>query len=446
MSTTPVDGGRRTQRGTGTGEQPRPAAAELHATRGALVARLLLPRAREVVLKLPLVPLGALTALVAREHLPGPAELGQLLVLWVLVELLAYQARYQLNDLRDRAADAAHPESAHRGRLSFPWTPLRAAAVWGSVVVRVVLSVLLAVALPGAPGEAALAFLVLLVLVSGGYELVRERIRRAPAVDPTGPRARSLGVPVLLFVPLGYGLRVWTGYHAAAAGELPARLGVLLVVTLLATYTASVLTAWVLEATTFLGERGAPPAAGLGRRAHVALLLHHAGLLRVEGRSERARPADELVVARERPARSALDLKAWDAAGAAALLAAYAAVGVGGGADGTGWAVLAVAGVVSAAAPPVLHLRSRAGVGGWDGRPPWLAPRSLAAVVAVEVTALVVAAVVLLLHDAPQARLLWLVAFVLFQVGSTRTSSYRRGFGPLSLVRRPLAWARDRRR
>ncbi|MEJ5915656.1 hypothetical protein [Pseudokineococcus sp. 1T1Z-3] len=423
----------------------RPGRKELAASRGQLLARLLLPRAREIFLKLPLVPLGALTAVVARGELPTAAALGQLLVLWVLVELLAYQARYQLNDLRDRAADAAHPEKASRGRLSFPWTPARAVAVWTSVVVRVALAVVLAVLLPGAAGQAATVFLVVLVVVSGTYEALRERIRRSPAVEPGGTRARSLGVPVLVWVPMGYGLRVWAGYHAMAAGELPALLGLLLVVTVLATFAASVLVAWALEATTFLRGRGEPPAAGLGRRAHLAVLLSHAGLLVVEGTARRPVPGPDVVVARDRPARSALDLRAWDVAAALGLLCAYAAAGVAGGADTLGWAVLAAAALLSVAAPSVLHLRSRPGAGPWDARPPWLAVGSLAAVVAVEVAALALALVVLLVVDPAQARLLWLPAFVVFQVGSTRTSSYRRGFGPFSLVRRPLAWARARR-
>ncbi len=417
---------------------------DLRATRRQVLGRALLPRSREMLLKLPLVPLGAAVALVAAGSVPGPGAIAQLVVLWVVVEPLAYQARYQLNDLRDRAADAAHPERDHRGRLTFPWTPARAAVVWGSLGARVAAAVALAVLLPGSAGEAAVAFLVLLVLVSGAYELARERVRRSGPVAPDGVDARRLGLPVLACVPLGYGLRVWTGFHAAA-GDLPPLLGVLLVATVLATYTACVLLAWALEATTFLGERGAPPAEGLGRRAHVALLLAHAGLLRAEGRSPSPVPGRALVVARDRPAASALDLRAWDVAGAAAVVGAYLVAGAGTGADGAVRAVLVAAGLLSAAAPSLVHLRSRPGSGPWDGRAPWLAPGSLAVVVALEWVLLVGALVAVLVLAPAQARLLWVPAFVLFQVGSTRTSSYERGFGPLSTVRRPLAWLRRRR-
>ncbi|GAA2020232.1 hypothetical protein WDZ16_08555 [Pseudokineococcus marinus] len=423
---------------TGSGE-------DLRATRRQVLARALLPRSREMLLKLPLVPLGAAVALVAAGRVPGPAAIVQLVVLWVVVEPLAYQARYQLNDLRDRAADAAHPERDHRGRLTFPWTPARAAVVWGSLGARVAAAVALAVLLPGSAGEAATGFLVLLVLVSGAYELARERVRRAGPVAPDGVAARRLGLPVLACVPLGYGLRVWTGYHAAAGGELPPVLGILLVATVLATYTACVLLAWALEATTFLGERGAPPAEGLGRRAHVALLLAHAGLLSAEGRSPRPVPGRALVVARDRPAGSALDVRAWDVAGAVAVVGAYLLAGAGTGADGAVRAVLVAAGLLSAAAPSLVHLRSRPGSGPWDGRAPWLAPGSLAVVVALEWLLLAGAMVAVLVLAPAQARLLWVPAFVLFQVGSTRTSSYERGFGPLSTVRRPLAWLRRRR-
>ncbi len=468
-----------------------PDAADLAATRRRLVVRLLLPRGREQVWKWTLIPVGAALALGVRASWPSAGEVAALVLVWLVAEQLGYQARYQLNDLRDRAADAAHPAGAARGRLSFPFTPLRAALVWGSVAVRAVLAVALtALVLDGAPQEAAAWFLVVMVVSSAAYEAARERVRREVVVPGTA-RAAALGVPVLLVVPVGYGLRVWAGYHALRPEGGPVTPAVLVVAAVLCLFTASTLLAWALEGTSFLrpadGPGGSGPGDGgpgdggpgdggpgdggpgdggpgvrvdpaLGQRAHIALLVAHAGLLErlgpptghpaVTDRPAGGRPAPEpvrLVLARDRPAAGARSVLAWDLAAAAAVALAHAVVVAASGARGAAALGLLALGALSAAAPLVARAVRPPGPGPWDRRPSWLGGGALAVTVAVELTVLAVL-VAALAAVAPRGLLVvWFVAFVLFQWGATRASSYVRGFGPLSLVRRPLAWLRARR-
>ena len=421
-----------------------PDAAALRATRGDLVRRLLLPRGLETLNKWLLLPVGGLVAVSQMGALPPARLLAQAALLWLVVEQLAYQARYQLNDLRDRRADNAHPEKRSRGRLAMPWTRCRAALVWGSVAVRVVLAVLLvATVLDGRPQQAGAVFLLLMVPISAAYEAARERMRRSP-VDLDGPGVRGHALPVLLVVPLGYGLRVWTGYHALAAPDAGPALAVLLVLAVIAVYTGSVLLAWALEGSSFvLPDATLRP--GLGAKAHLALLVRHTGLLDVVPATLSRPAATSLVLARDRPARGPLDMKAWDLAAAVALPLGYAVAAAGVDADRLTTAVLALAAATGVVLPLALRIWAP-GPPVWDTRPSWLGAGGLARTVAVEVAALGLAAAVVLVHDAPQGRLLWLPAFFLFVTGAVRTSSRVRGFGPLSMIKRPVLWLREQHR
>ncbi len=435
-----------------------PDRAALAATRRHLVARLLVPRGREQLWKWVLIPVGAALAAAVHGTPPSLRDVAAVVLVWLVAEQLGYQARYQLNDLRDRAADAAHPAGLARGRLSFPWTPLRAALVWGSVAARAATAVgVTALVLDGTPQEAAAWFLVVMVLTSAAYEAVRERVRRE-VVAPGTARARALGVPVMAVVPLGYGLRVWAGYHTLRPEGAELAPVVLVVAAVLCLYTASTLLAWALEGTSFLRARpggGVDVEPSLGARAHIAVLVEHAGLL------HRGDPAPDdrtgaggvpvpsrLVLARDRPVREGAPLLVWDVAAAAAVALAHAVVAVGSGVGGAAAVALVLTGAVSTAAPLIARRLRRPGLtrgGPWDERPSWLGAGALAATVAVEVGALVVLVVVLAVTAPGGLWLVWFVAFVLFHWGATRASSYERGFGPLSLVRRPLRWAKARR-
>jgi len=234
------------------------------------------------------------------------------LLVWVVAEQLGYQARYLANDLRDRTADEVHPAAAQRGRLPGGLARRHVRVLWASVLGRLAVALGLALLLDGPAREAALGFLLGLVVVTAAYEAGRDRVRRQ-AVAPGTSAALGLALPVVASVPLGYGLRVAAGHHAATVDGWEVE-GVLLVLTVLLLQTACVLLAWTLEGTAFLGSF---PLArrydvSLQRLAHVGLLLVHAGALH---RAATAVPARELrvegeptrvVVARDRPAATAL--------------------------------------------------------------------------------------------------------------------------------------------
>src|SRR5215203_4617619 len=99
-------------------------------------------------------------------------------IVWIALELLIYQARYQWNDIRGFTADQRHPDAAARGRL--PGPPSRGKEhVRASALValgRLALAAVLAIAL--APLELAgplLALTVAVFGVAGLYEVLRAR-------------------------------------------------------------------------------------------------------------------------------------------------------------------------------------------------------------------------------------------------------------------------------
>lgn len=421
--------------------RPAPGVA---ASRRTFWTRLLLPRFRDVVFKWAFLPTGALVAVSVGGHSLTGRDVVQLLLLWVVVEQLAYQARYLVNDLRDRVTDAQHPAGAQKSRLAFPMTPARLVGTWASVAARLVLALLISVlVLDGTFGEAALGFIVLLLPVSALYEAARNRIRREDA-EPASLRARTLALPVLLSVPLGYGLRVWAGYHALKPPADPWWHVGLLVVTALLLQLATVMLGWALEATTYL--RSEPPGYDprLRGRGHIAVLARHAGLLgRAGDGSAGDVDARTLLVGRDRPAAGPADLRAWDLAAAAALLLAYLTAVLAVDAPDVAVLTAVVVAGASAAAPSVVHLAARHARSPLPWRP-WLGRGRLATVVAVEAILWSTGLVVVLLVEPGAARLWWLPGFALLQWGFVRASSYASGYGPLSMLMRPLLWARHR--
>src|SRR5207253_1244883 len=131
-------------------------------------------------------------------------QLWQAVLVWLVLELLVYQARYQWNDVRGFAADQAHPDRVARGRLPGPIERARPHITASLVVagVRLALAAALAIAVPGLRG----IILAMTVGVFGGafvYEHVRSRA--------TG---RTNEVPVPLHPSL---LALWTAVGAGYA-------------------------------------------------------------------------------------------------------------------------------------------------------------------------------------------------------------------------------------
>jgi hypothetical protein len=424
---------------TGTGAAPQGAA-------GVPWRRLVLPRNRSVWVKWGYLPLGAVAALAVGGRAPSARTLLEVLAVWVVAEHLGYQARYLANDLRDRAADEAHPARAQRRRLPGGLTRTHVGLLWASVAARLVLALAVALLLDGAAGEAALGFLAGLLVITLAYELGRDRVRRA-TVAPGGAGALGLALPVLTAVPLGYGLRVGAGYHSAAADGLDA-VGVLLVGTVLLLQTACVLLAWTLEGTAFLGSFPAADRydAALQRLAHIGVLLVHAGAL---DRGAVPVPADDLapdggpvraVVARDRPARSGSQVRAWDVAASAALATSVLTVAVA--ADSSALRGLLAAGGLLLAAAPWLGRSLVARGHGPDGT--WLGSGALAATVRVEALAVLVVGLSVVVLEPRSSWLVLLPVVTALQWASVRASSWVVGVGPGTAVR-ALAGARTGR-
>ena len=186
-----------------------------------LLSYLILPRPEDLV-KACFFPLGTLiaasTALdqVDLEKLDA-AGITTWVLVWLCLELLIYQARYQWNDIRGLADDTNHPEDRARGRLPHGHGVSDGAAVASSLAVmatRLVLVALVASAAP-MPADAPLLTLTCVVFGVGAiYEFLRE-------ARPSGraPRA-TLSWGIFACVGVGYAVRglagVWcTNYLVA---------------------------------------------------------------------------------------------------------------------------------------------------------------------------------------------------------------------------------------
>ncbi|MCW2745488.1 MAG: hypothetical protein JWM48_2038 [Mycobacterium sp.] len=177
-----------------------------------LAGYLLVPRPKDLV-KAVVAPLGFAVGTVAVGGVAAE-QAGRAVLVWLALELLVYQARYQWNDVRGFAADQAHPDAAARGRLPGPLEKARPhiAASLAVMALRLGLTAALAVAVPGVAG-------VLLAMTVGvfGAAVVYERLRSAA----TG---RTSTVPVPLRPALlalwvvagaGYAVRGMTGLALA---------------------------------------------------------------------------------------------------------------------------------------------------------------------------------------------------------------------------------------
>jgi hypothetical protein len=83
-----------------------------------IVSYLLLPRPGDLF-KAAIIPIAfAVGCLISGEV--DASKVLRALVVWIVIEPLLYQARYQFNDVRGFVADQRHPHAAQRGRLPGP--------------------------------------------------------------------------------------------------------------------------------------------------------------------------------------------------------------------------------------------------------------------------------------------------------------------------------------
>ncbi|KQY44362.1 hypothetical protein [Cellulomonas sp. Root137] len=294
--------------------QPRPARPP--GTRS-LTQYLLLPRPDSIPKAFLIVVAAALAAVVDGVSLGG--TVWTVLLGVVVFELLLYQSRYQLNDIRGLEEDTSDPAAAERQRL--PVRPGEARfAVRASLVVaaaRIYAAVCLTLFL-APPGQVVMAVAAaLLVILSAIYELLRAR-----------SGARLVGV----VLALGYALRAGVGVALVEAARWPHPeivAGDLVIVVVGAAFGSMfVAMTWTLHAVCQAGPVGADWDVPTGWRSdqarpHLAPLLQFVDLAHWEG----ARPADWKVVQALRPRTSLV--APWNlsvlvaAAGAGWLLVAW---------------------------------------------------------------------------------------------------------------------------
>jgi hypothetical protein len=213
-----------------------------------LASYLLLPRPKDLVKAL-IVPLAFALGVLAEGGVE-PDRVGVAMLVWVALELLVYQARYQWNDVRGFESDQRHPDAAARGRLPGPLERGRQhkAASAGVVALRLGLTAALALAVPSvAP------LLLLLTVGVFGIAAVYEALRSAATGRcdhvpcPLSPPLVGLWV----FVGAGYALRGMTGL--ALATDLTGRPGTaaLAVLAMWSLGVVFVTARWALEAMPF---------------------------------------------------------------------------------------------------------------------------------------------------------------------------------------------------
>ena len=234
-----------------------------------LAAYLLIPR-RDTWAKALMAPACFVVAAGSTGHFGGWARF---VVLWLVLELLIYPARYQWNDIAGVDADQRHPEASARSRLPAGSTPqARRRSIrlsWLTAAARV-LAALLVGWLTGLTGPV-LVLAGAVFVIAGSYEWLRASRNR----HWTPARV----VAVWLAVGLGYLVR---GGLGLSSGGLPwgsAAMAATLVC-LGAFGIMFVLLTWALEATSYCAADGdgrwhARPE--LAAKPHLAALLRHLG-------------------------------------------------------------------------------------------------------------------------------------------------------------------------
>jgi hypothetical protein len=219
-----------------------------------LQAYLVLPRPGDVG-KWVIIPASFCLGILTVGSVSGTVALRAMLV-WLAIEFLVYQARYQWNDIRGFAADQLHPHASSRGRLPGPiersrrHVPLSAAVAVGRLLTATSLPLLLprldlaAVLYTSAFGVFAAAFI---------YEAIRA-VPAAP-IEPAAPQVRPIVAALWIVSGLGYAVRGLTGLALAVNLRADWRLAVLLGLTFWVGGIGFVTARWAVESLAFASGR-----------------------------------------------------------------------------------------------------------------------------------------------------------------------------------------------
>jgi hypothetical protein len=196
-------------------------------------------------------------------------------------ELLAYQARYMINDLLDRDLDAGHPAAAQRPRLPEGLTHKQLTLVACAAGSRVVVALLVvATALPQRLMSPILLAILGIFVISFPYELTRQAIRLRQTSTITVrdlSRLNAVSCLVYLLVSFGYALRIALGLTLASGPNTPLVLtGVAFAVPFGMMFVSMT---WAIEGTSFISRdwTGIDPA--ILQKSHLGPLLYQAGAL-----------------------------------------------------------------------------------------------------------------------------------------------------------------------
>ena len=264
-------GGGRGDVAGGLGRRAAPGIADDSLERAAagLAAYLLIPR-RDAWAKALMAPGCFVAAACSTGHFGGWTRF---VVLWLVLEVLINQARYQWNDIAGVDADQRHPEADARSRLPVGATPQARRRSIGLSWLTAAARILAALAvgwLTGLTGQV-LVLVGAVFAIAGAYEWLRA----------SGSRHWTSGrvVAVWLAVGLGYLVRGALGLSVGGLAWGSAAM-VATLVCLGAFGIMFVLLTWALEATSYCTADGdsrwhARPE--LAAKPHLAALLRHLG-------------------------------------------------------------------------------------------------------------------------------------------------------------------------
>ena len=198
----------------------------------------------------------------------------QFILVWLILEYLIYEARYQWNDIRGIDEDADHPASTARLRL--PGGPNARRNILASCLVGI-LRLILAVSI--AAVTHLLAPVTLLIGLVFGAAILYEALRAVPASSSLSPPPSERSVAIWITVGLGYAIRSGTGMWLGGVRllSLTAISGTLY---FLAVGIMFVLLTWVLEAASYCStdcKEFLFRAPGLKVKPHIATLLRWTG-------------------------------------------------------------------------------------------------------------------------------------------------------------------------
>lgn len=208
------------------------------------ILALLLPRPMDLLVKGPILLVAAWLA--ASSPRSEGASWPTILLAWVAVELLGYQARYVVNDLVDWARDRAHPAARGRARLlgiDERWLP----AVGAVALLRG--SAALALALVIDDQSTSILALIAIGACAAIYEPARNVVRRGDVSLADAGHRRMRHDAIYVLVGLGYAVRIGAGLRLGGVDDV----GVLVLGAALGVPygTMFVTMTWALEATSF---------------------------------------------------------------------------------------------------------------------------------------------------------------------------------------------------